>query len=51
MAITISISDEVWKILNDRKKPGQSFTSVIKEALLELPELKGGKRDERAKDN
>lgn len=36
MAITIAISDETWKILNERKSPGQTFDSVIKQALLEV---------------
>jgi predicted CopG family antitoxin len=37
MTITISISNETWKELNARKEAGESFDSVIKKALLEVP--------------
>ena len=29
MTITISISDDTWRELVDRKQPGESFDSVI----------------------
>ena len=29
MATTIKISDELWKILNDKKEKGESFEQVI----------------------
>lgn len=35
---TINVSNETWKMLNDRKQnPSQTFDEIIKEALLEVP--------------
>jgi predicted CopG family antitoxin len=33
MTITIGISEEVWKKLNDMKKPGQSFEEILRKKL------------------
>lgn len=40
MSITIAISDDTWRMLVDRKNPGESFDSVIRKALLEIKEKK-----------
>jgi predicted CopG family antitoxin len=39
MTITISIQDSTWKELNARKNAGETFDSVIKKALNEIPAL------------
>lgn len=39
MSITISVSEEVWRELISRKKPGQSFDGVLKE-LFKLKDKK-----------
>jgi len=33
MVIQIQISDEVWKYLNENKKPGETFDEVLKRRL------------------
>jgi predicted CopG family antitoxin len=48
MATTIQISDETWKMLNNRKQRGESFEDVIKKALLEEPELNEVSKNECA---
>ena len=40
MAIQIQISDRIWKYLNDRKNPGETFSDVL------LRELKIKKESE-----
>ena len=40
MTTTIKVEDDTWLILNKRKQVGESFDSVIKKALLEIPEIK-----------
>jgi hypothetical protein len=42
--LTINVSEETWKELISRKNPGESFDSVIKKALLEVPTKKGEKK-------
>ena len=37
MTTTIQIEDETWKMLNDRKQRGETFDSVIRKALFEVP--------------
>ncbi len=40
---TINVTNEVWKMLNNRKQnPSQTFNEIIKEALLEVPEVEDG---------
>jgi len=33
MTITIGISEDVWKVLIQRKQPGESFDSVLRKVL------------------
>lgn len=40
MATLIQVQDDTWEELNKRKKRGESFDSVIKRALDEIPEVK-----------
>jgi hypothetical protein len=39
MVITITVPDDVWLMINKRRKPGQAMADVIRLALQELPEL------------
>ena len=46
MVITITVQDETWKMLNDRKQPGETFDSVIRKSLIEIPTFANSKQPE-----
>jgi predicted CopG family antitoxin len=47
MTITISIQESTWKELINRKQPGESFDSVIRKALFEIPISKESARNQQ----